>query len=96
MNKLNCSVSQLLNELQTFESIRRLGKQMASVNISDRPSSSRNQSENKFAKKKVNIPKRKVAKRNLKIQKPGLKKIGKVLKSDDVKGKYFFCRKPGY
>ena len=37
MNKLNYSVSQLLNELQTFESISRLGKQMTSVNIADRP-----------------------------------------------------------
>ena len=49
MNKLNYSISQLLNEFQTFESINRLGKQMASVNISDRPSSSRNQSGKRFA-----------------------------------------------
>ena len=42
MNKLNYSVSQFLNELQTFESINKLGKQMVSVNISDRSSSSRN------------------------------------------------------
>ena len=52
MNKLNYLVSQLLNELQTFESISRLGKQMASVNIADRPSSSKNYSPKKFAKKK--------------------------------------------
>ena len=51
MNKLNYSVSQLLNELQTFESISRLGKQIASVNIFDKPSYSRNQSGKKFAKK---------------------------------------------
>ena len=52
MIKLNYSISQLLNELQTFESISRLGKQMASINITDRPSSSKNRAPKKFAKKK--------------------------------------------
>ena len=87
MNKLNYSVSQLLNELQTFESISRLGKQMASVNISDRPSSSRNQSGKEFAKRKVNAPKGKVAKNNPKIQKPSFKKTGKLWKPNDVNKK---------
>ena len=67
MNKLIYLVSQLLNELQTFKSINRLGKQMASVNISDRLLSLRNQSVKKFVKRKVNILKRKVAKNNPKI-----------------------------
>ena len=52
MNKLNYSISQLLDELQTIESISRLGKQMASVNIANRASSSKNHAPNKFAKKK--------------------------------------------
>ena len=63
---------------------------MASINITDRPSSLRNRTPKKFAKKKVNIPKRKVAKHNPRIQKPGFKKTEKVPKSNDVKGKYFF------
>ena len=96
MNKLNYLVSQLLNEHQTFESISRLGKQMASVNISDRPSSSRNQSRKKFAKRKVDAPKRKATKHNSKIQKPSFKKIGKLLKPNDVKGKCFFCHELGH
>ena len=94
MNKLNFSVSQLLNELQTFESISRLGKQMASVNIFDRSSSSRNQSRKKFAKRKINEPKRKAAKHNSKIQKPSFKKIRKLPKLNDVKEKCFFCYEP--
>ena len=95
-NKLNYSISQLLNELQTFESISKLGKQMALVNIFDRPSSLRNQSVKKFAKKKVNASKRKVAKHNPKIQKPSFKKNGKFLKPNDVKGKCFFFHELGH
>ena len=90
MNKLNYLVSQLLNELQTFESISKLGKQMASVNITDKPSSSRNRSVKKFAKRKVGAPKRKAAKHNRKVQKASFKKTRKFLKSNDIKGKYFF------
>ena len=67
---------------------------MASVNISDRPSSLRNQSGKKFTKRKVNAPKRKVVKQNLRIQKPSFKKTGKLLKLNDVKGKCFFCHEP--
>ena len=63
---------------------------MASVNISDRPSSLRNQSRKKFVKRKLNIPKIKVAKHNPKIQKLGFKKTRRVLNSSDVKGKCFF------
>ena len=37
MNKLNYLVPQLLNEFQTFETISRLGKQIALVNITERP-----------------------------------------------------------
>ena len=66
MNKLNYSVSQLLNELQTFESISRLGKQMASINIADRPSSSRSRAPKKFAKKKGS----KAPKTETKVRKP--------------------------
>ena len=67
MNKLNYSVSQLLNKLQTFESISKLGKQMASVNIIDRPSFLKSRSVKKFAKRKVSAPKRKATKHNPKV-----------------------------
>ena len=70
MNKLNYSISQLLNDLQTFKPINRLGKQVALVNITDRPSSSRSRPIKKFAKRKVGAPKRKAIKHNLKVQKP--------------------------
>ena len=70
MNKLNYSVSQLLNELQTFESISRLGKQMTSVNIIDRASSLKNRAPKKFAKKKGG----RMAKVENKVRKPVFKK----------------------
>ena len=70
--------------------------QMASVNISDRPLSSKNQSMKKFAKRKVSVPKRKVAKHNSKIQKPSFKKTEKLLKPNDVKGKCFYCDEQCY
>ena len=73
MNKLNYSVSQLLNELQTFESISRLGKQM--VLFIDKPSCSRNRFVKKFTKRKVDSPKRKAIKHNPKIQKPSFIKL---------------------
>ena len=41
MNKLNNGVSQLFNELQTFESISRQGKMKGSANVADRASSSK-------------------------------------------------------
>ena len=41
MNKLNYGLSQLLNELQTFESISRQGKMKGSANVADRASSSK-------------------------------------------------------
>ena len=41
MNKLNYGLSQLLNELQTFESIQRQGKNKGSTNVTDQASSSR-------------------------------------------------------
>ena len=41
MNKLKYGLTQLLNELQTFESIQRLGKKLGSVNIADKASTSR-------------------------------------------------------
>ena len=44
-----------------------------------------NQFVKKFAKRKVNAPKRKDAKHNSKIQKLSFKKIGKLLKPNDVK-----------
>ena len=70
MNKLNYLVSQLLNELQTFESISSLEKQMASVNIADRASSSKNCAPKKFAKKKGG----RTAKVENKVQKPVFEK----------------------
>ena len=87
MNKLNYSVSQLLNELQTFESISRLGKQMASINIADRPSSSKNRAPKKFAKKKGG----RTAKAKNKVRKPIFKKNVKLQKLKDAKGKCFHC-----
>ena len=97
MNKLNYNLSQLLNELQTFESISKLGKQMGSVNLTDRTSSSKARS----LKKKVKI----VAKRKnggqassskgkssfSDIRKPNFKKSGKASKPKDVKGKCLYC-----
>ena len=41
MNMLNYGLSQLLNELQTFESIQRQGKSKESINVTDWDSSSR-------------------------------------------------------
>ena len=88
MNKLNYSVSQLLNELQTFESISRLGKQMAFINIIDRPSSSRNWAPKKFAKKKGG----RAGKTETKVRKPVFKKNVKLPKLKDAKGKCFHCQ----
>ena len=76
INKLNYSVSQLLNELQTFESISRLRKQMASINIACRPTSSRNRALNEFAKRKGG----KVARTETKVQKLVFKKNRKLPK----------------
>ena len=41
INKLNYGLSQLLNELQTFESISRQGKMKGSANVADRASPSK-------------------------------------------------------
>ena len=68
---------------------------MASVNIFDRPSSSKNQSVKKFAKRKVSAPKRKVAKYNLKIQKLNLKKTRKLSKPNDIKRSVSFAMNQG-
>ena len=92
MNKLNYSVSQLLNELQTFDSISRLGKKIASINISDRPSSLRSHTPKKFPKKKGG----RVAKTDTKVQKPIFKKDAKLLKLKDAKGKCFHCQEQGH
>ena len=92
MNKLNYSVSQLLNELQTFESISRLGKQMASINIADRPNSSKGRTSRKFAKKKGGRP----TKAENKIRKPVFKRNAKVPKLKDAKGKCFYCHELGH
>ena len=69
---------------------------MASIKFSDGPSSSRNQFRKKFAKRKVNAPKRKAAKYNPKIQKPSFKKIGKLSKPSNVKRKCFFYHELGH
>ena len=96
MKKLNYSVSQLLNELQTFESISRLGKQLRFFNIADRPSSSRKRPAKKFAKKKIGAAKEKVEKQNLKVQKPNFKKARKLPKLKDAKEKCFYCQEQGH
>ena len=101
MNKLNYGLSQLLNELQTFESISRLGKSMGSISLTDRPSSSRPKSMKRNAK---NAQKGKGGKASsskgkgsaLKVQKSNFKKSGKASKSKDVKGKCFHCQEPGH
>ena len=41
MNKMKYGLTQLLNELQTFESIQRMGKKLGSVNITNKASTSR-------------------------------------------------------
>ena len=92
MNKLNYSVLQLLNELQTFESISRLGKQMASINIADRPSSLKGRISRRFDKKKGGRP----AKIENKVRKPIFKRNAKVPKLKDAKGKCFNCHELGH
>ena len=62
MNKLNYNISQLLNELQIFKSISRLGKQIASVSTADKLLCSRKRLTKNFTKKKVRAAKPKAAK----------------------------------
>ena len=81
-----------MNELQTFESISRLGKQMASINSTDRASSLKNCAPKKFAKKKVG----RTAKTEIKVWKPIFKKNVELLKLKDAKEKCFYCHEQGY
>ena len=65
---------------------------MASINITDRPSSSRNYTPKKFTKKKGG----KAAKTETKVRKPVFKKNGKLPKLKDAKRKCFHCREQGH
>ena len=65
---------------------------MASVNIADRPSSSKNRAPKKFTKKNGG----RTAKVENKVRKPVFKKNVKLLKLKDVKGKCFHCHKQGH
>ena len=58
---------------------------MASINITDRPSSSKSRASKKFAKKKGG----KAAKIETKVRKSVFKKNVKLLKLKDTKGKCF-------
>ena len=65
---------------------------MASINIADRPSSSKNRAPKKFAKKKGG----RVAKTETKVRKPIFKKNVKLPKLKDAKGKCFHCHEQGH
>ena len=65
---------------------------MTSINIADRPSSSKNFSPKKFAKKKG----RRSAKAENKVRKPVFKKNVKLPKLKDAKEKCFHCHEQGY
>ena len=65
---------------------------MASVNIADRASSSKNRAPKKFAKKKG----RRSAKTEIKVRKPVFKQNAKVPKLKDTKGKCFHCHELGH
>ena len=65
---------------------------MASINIADRPSSSRNRAPKKFAKKKGG----RAAKTETKVRKPVFKKNVKLPKLKDAEGKCFYCHEQGH
>ena len=65
---------------------------MASINIADRPNSSRNRAPKKFAKKKG----RKTAKTETKVRKHIFKKNVKLPKLKDAKGKFFHYHEQGH
>ena len=65
---------------------------MASINITDRPNSSRNRTPKKFAKKKGG----KIAKTDTKIRKPIFKKNGKLPKLKDAEEKCFHYHEQGH
>ena len=65
---------------------------MASVNIADRPNSSRNLAPKKFAKKKGG----RTAKTETKVRKPVFMKNVKLPKLKDAKGKCFHCHEQGH
>ena len=65
---------------------------MASVNIADRASSSKNRAPKKFAKKKGGKP----AKTENKVRKTVFKRNAKVPKIKDAKGRCFHCYELGH
>ncbi|XP_073136039.1 uncharacterized protein [Henckelia pumila] len=76
MNKLNYGMTQLLNELQTFEAISGIVKNKAEANVADKPSSSKGL-KNKKAKGGKRGDKFKKPKIGAKIIKPNNKKAEK-------------------
>ena len=97
MNKLKYDLSQLLNELQTFESISKLGKSMSSLNLTQRASSSKRRGWSMkrktrvAAKGKGGRPAVKSKGKNpaLEVNKPSFKKSGKASKPKDEKREVF-------
>ena len=65
---------------------------MASINIADRPSSSKGRTSRKFAKKKDG----RLAKAEHKVRKPVFKKNAKLPKLKDAKEKCFHCHEQGH
>ncbi|XP_073136705.1 uncharacterized protein [Henckelia pumila] len=90
MNKLNYGMTQLLNELQTFESISGIVKNKSKANVADKPSSSKGL-KNKKAKGGKLGGKFKKPKIGAKIIKPNNKKAEKK-----PKGKCFHCGVDGH
>ena len=104
MNKLKYDMSQLLNELQTFESISKLGKSMSSLNLTERGSSSKRKGYSMRRKARVaakakggrTAGKSKGKNAALEVKKPAFKKSGRASKPKDVKGKCFHCQEVGH
>ena len=103
MNKLKYDLSQLLNELQTFESISKLGKSMSSLNLTEKASSSKRRGWSMKRKTRVAAKgKGRTSGRSkgrnaaLEVQKPVFKKSGRTSKTKDVKGKCFHCQEVGH
>ena len=108
MNKLNYGLSQLLNELQTFESISGLGKMKGSANVADRASSSKAKSPKRKApassgpgqassSKGKGPAKEEKNKKNKSAENQKPTKANKCPKAQALaKGSYFHCKEQGH